>query len=139
MIEARGERQIVLRMIDGEDLLGSLLSVAAESAVIVGGVGMVRDARLGYWNGTEYEEHAVAEPAELLAMQGNLARLDGEPVVHCHLTIARRDGTVTGGHLIAATVANTAEVVLALPDGIVLERRQESTGLAGLYPRTEDG
>jgi len=139
MIEARGERQIVLRMIDGEDLLGSLLSVAAESAVIVGGVGMVRDARLGYWNGAEYEEHAVSEPAELLAMQGNLARLDGEPIAHCHLTVARRDGTVTGGHLIAAMVANTAEVVVDLLDGIVLERKQESTGLAGLHPRTADG
>jgi len=139
MIEARGEREIVLRMVDGEDLLASLLSVSANSAVIVGGVGMVRDVLLGYWNGVEYEEHAVSEPAELLAMQGNLARLDGEPIVHGHLTVARRDGTLTGGHLIAATVANTAEVVLGLCKGIVLERKAEPPGLAGLYPRTEDG
>ena len=139
MIEARGEREIVLRLADGENLLERLLSVSVESAAIVGGIGMVRAARLGYWNGTAYEEHAVADPVELLSLQGNLGRLDGEPIAHCHAVVARRDGTVTGGHLIAATVANTAEVVVDLLDGIVLERKQESTGLAGLHPRTADG
>ena len=30
---------------------------------------------------------------------------------------------------------NTAEIALSLPQGIVLERRQEETGLTGLYPQ----
>jgi predicted DNA-binding protein with PD1-like motif len=136
MIEARGEREIVVRMVDGEDLVAGLLSVAVEGAVILGGIGMVRDARLAYWNGSEYEEHAVSEPTELLAMQGNIAVLEGERIAHCHVTVARRDGSVTGGHLVSATVANTTEIVLGLPSGIVLERRLDANGLAGLYPRT---
>ena len=53
MIEARGERQIVLRMVDGEDLVAGLLSVAAESAVIVGGGSLsgelTREARALGW------------------------------------------------------------------------------------------
>lgn len=136
MIEARGEREIVIRMVDGEDLVAELLSVSVEGAVILGGIGMVRDARLAYWNGSEYEEHAVPEPTELLAMQGNIALREGGRMLHCHLTVARRDGSVTGGHLISATVANTAEIVLGLPSGIVLERRLDANGLVGLYPRT---
>lgn len=136
MIEARGDREIVLRLVDGEDLLGELLNVEVEGALILGGIGMVRDARLGYWNGIEYEEHQIVEPVELLAMQGNIARRDGERMAHCHVTVARRDGTVAGGHLLRATVTNTAEIVLALPKGIVLERRMDPNGLAGLYPRT---
>ena len=138
MIEARGKREIVLRMLDGEDLVSGLRSVPANAAVILGGIGMIRNARLGYWNGTDYEEHEVPEPVELLAMQGNIGRLNEEPALHCHVTVARRDGTVTGGHLISATVANTAEIVLALPTVITLERKLEPNGLAGLYPR-EDG
>lgn len=134
MIVARGKRQIILRMVDGEDLLSQLLSVSVEGAVIVGGVGMIRDARLGYWNGLAYEEHVVTEPVELLALQGNIALRDGERMAHCHVTIARRDGTATGGHLMAATVANTAEIVLDLLEGITLERRAEPSGLVGLYP-----
>ncbi len=135
MIEARGDREVVLRMVDGEDLLAELLGIDLDGAVILGGIGMVRDARLGYWNGVEYEEHEISEPAELLTMQGNIARREDEAIVHCHVTVARRDGTVAGGHLIGATVANTAEIVLHIPLGIVLERRMETNGLAGLYPR----
>jgi predicted DNA-binding protein with PD1-like motif len=136
MIEAHGSREIVVRMVDGENLLERLLAVKVDSAVVIGGIGMVRDATLAYWNGTEYEEHAVPEPAELLSLQGNIGSLNGEPVAHCHATVARRDGTVTGGHLMAATVANTAEIVLGKLDGIVLDRRVEVNGLAGLQPST---
>lgn len=136
MIEAHGSREIVVRMVDGENLLERLLAVKVDSAVVIGGIGMVRDATLAYWNGTEYEEHAVPEPVELLSLQGNIGSLNGEPIAHCHATVARSDGTVTGGHLMAATVANTAEIVLGKLDGIVLERRVEVNGLAGLQPST---
>jgi len=136
MIEARGEREVIVRMLDGENLVENLLSIDVTAAVIVGGIGMVREARLAYWNGTEYEEHEVAEPTELLAMQGNLALRDGERVAHCHLTLARRDGTVVGGHLVAATVANTVELVLTIPEGIRLKRKPEPSGLVGLYPES---
>jgi len=136
MIEARGQREIAVRMVDGEDLVAGLLSISVDTAAILGGIGMVRDARLAYWNGSAYEEHAVPEPVELVSMQGNIALRDGERVVHCHVTVARRDGSVAGGHLVAATVANTVEIVLGKLDGIILERRIEPNGLAGLYPRT---
>jgi len=135
MIEARGREDIVVRMTDGEDLLSGLLGLDVGSALILGGVGMVRELRLGYWNGKEYEEHRVDEPAELLTMQGNIAMHGPKRIVHCHVTVARRDGTVTGGHLLTAKVANTAEIGLRLPPGITLERREEESGLVGLYPR----
>ena len=67
-------------------------------------------------------------------MQGNIAMHGSERIVHCHISVARRDGTVAGGHLLAATVTNTAEIALRLPPGITLERREEDTGLLGLYP-----
>ena len=136
MIEAHAEHDVMVRMLDGESLVDSLLSVELESAIIVGGIGMVRDATLAYWNGSEYEEHIVKEPVELLAMQGTIGRMDGKPIAHCHLTVARRDGSVTGGHLVAATVANTAEVALKKLPGIALERSIEANGLAGLRPRS---
>jgi len=135
MIEARGTNEIVVRMVDGESLAEGLSSIEVKGAAVLCGIGMVRNATLAYWNGAEYEEHVVEEPAELLSMQGNIAPRDGERMVHCHLTVARRDGTVAGGHLVSATVANTAEIVLGKLDGIVLERRLEPNGLAGLHPR----
>ena len=134
MIEVRKEEDVFVRMFDGEDLLAGLSGLSVDSALILGGIGMVRDLRLGYWNGNAYEEHRIDEPTELLTMQGNIAMHGSERVVHCHASVARRDGMVAGGHLLAAKVANTAEIALRLPPGISLERREEATGLIGLYP-----
>jgi predicted DNA-binding protein with PD1-like motif len=138
MIEGRSGADWVIRLVDGERLAASLASLELDSGVILGGIGMVRDARLGYWNGTSYEEHRIAEAAELLSMQGNVAVSPEGRIVHCHLTLALRDGTVRGGHLIEATVTNTAEISLRVLRGVRLSRRIEKNGLLGLYPGAED-
>jgi len=135
MIEARDGTGRVVRLMDGEDLMARLAGLGLDSGIIVAGIGMVRDAELGYWNGETYEIHSIPEACELLAMQGNIGcREDGEKVVHAHLTLARRDGTVAGGHLVRATVENTVEAFLQDLPGVALLRKPEKTGLVGLYP-----
>jgi len=137
MIEARTDTDLVLRLADGEDLMERLRGLRGiRSAVIVGGIGMVRSARLAYWDGQAYEPIEADEPRELLSMQGTIALHDGEPLVHCHVALAAPDGTVRGGHLVGAIVHNTAEIVCRILSEIVLERKTEKTGTVGLYPRT---
>ncbi len=134
MIEARTEHDAVVRMMDGEDLLAGLSGLEIDSAVVVCGIGMLRELELGYWNGAEYEKHRIEQPVELVSLQGTIAQMDGERVVHLHASVAQRDGSTRGGHLFAGTVHNTAEIALRMPPGIALERRQEETGLSGLVP-----
>jgi len=134
MIVARSKDNLVVRLLDGESLMDHLLEIETGSAIIVCGIGMVRDAELGYWNGESYEIHRVPEPCELLAMQGNIGSRDGETIVHAHLTLARKDGSVVGGHLVRATVANTAEIAVRQIHGILLRRKPDPNGLIGLYP-----
>jgi len=135
MIEAKDKAQHVVRLADGEDLMAGLHGLELDSGVILSGIGMVRDAELGYWNGETYEIHRIPEACELLTMQGNVGLLEnGDTVVHAHLTLARRDGTVAGGHLIRATVANTVEAFLLELPGIALHRKPEASGLVGLFP-----
>lgn len=122
-------------MVDGEDLIAGLTDLPIESAVIVCGIGMLREIELGYWNGEVYEKHRVDVPTELVSLQGNVAQFGEERVVHVHACVARRDGTTLGGHLFAGTVHNTAEIALRFLQEIVLERRTEDTGLTGLHPR----
>ncbi len=123
-------------MADGEDLIAGLKGLAVESALVVGGIGMLREIELGYWNGERYEKHRFEPPVELVSVQGNIARFGDERIVHAHACVAKRDGSTLGGHLFAGTVHNTAEIAFVLPRGIALERREEETGLTGLYPRT---
>lgn len=131
MIKAQSEGDLIVKFEDGEDLLKGLASLGIDSG-LVWGIGMIREARLGYWNGAEYEEHRLEEPAELLALHCNLSLKDGRPFPHCHAVLSRRDGTVIGGHLLGAVVHNVNELYIKRL-GLKLERRQEKSGLFGLH------
>lgn len=138
MIEAKNEHEWVVRLQDGEDLVAVLRGLEQDSAHVLTGIGMVREAELGYWNGKEYEVHAYPAPAELISLQGNLG-LDGSGVriVHAHVLLSGQDGSVYGGHLIHATAHNTVELGLLPLEGIDLERKLESNGLVGLIPKVK--
>ena len=138
MMQARIGDDMVVRLADGEDFAAALAAVPIDSGVIVGGIGMLKNVRLGYWNGHSYEEHCINEPGELLSAQGTLAAGPEGRAVHCHVSIARRDGTVCGGHLIAAEASTTTEIVLRVFRGIRLVRRPDPNGLLGLYPELSD-
>ena len=134
MIKAESGQDIAIRLIDGEDLIDSLMSLLLDRAVLVSGVGMLRDLELGYWNGSGYDVQRIPEPVELLSLQGNFARKEDEIIIHCHATIAKHGAASFGGHVLRATVNNTAEIYIRKLAGISMERKMEETGLAGLYP-----
>lgn len=137
MIEAGTERDVVVRLMDGEDLVGELLRLPVDAGIVACGIGMLREIELGYWNGEVYEKHSVDEPVELVSLQGTIARLGDERIVHVHACVGRRDGSALAGHLFSGTVHNTAEIALSLPRGIALERKPEKNGLSGLCPRLQ--
>ncbi len=139
MIVVRDEAAWIARLHDGEDLLQGLSSLGVRAGVIVGGIGMVRDLVLGYWDGEKYVEERLNEPVELLSLQGNLGDEDGKPVLHAHVVAGRKGGEAIGGHLLAATVHNTAELVLLPLHRVRMCRRREATGLLGLYPEGSRG
>lgn len=134
MYAAETETEIVVRLEDGENVHQTLQSLGLTAGVILGGIGMLRDITLAFWNGHEYVRHAMKGPAELLSLQGNFSRKEGEPFLHCHAVLGLEDGSVVGGHLMNATVNETNEIVLQKIPGVVMERRIEPSGLHGLYP-----
>lgn len=131
MLKAEAGADLIVKLEDGADLLEELARLGVEAGLVLG-IGMVREARLGYWNGSAYEEHKLAEPAELLSLHCNLSLKEGKPFPHCHAVLARRDGTVIGGHLLGATVHNVNELYIKRLE-LRLERRKEKSGLFGLY------
>ncbi|MCR4392174.1 MAG: DUF296 domain-containing protein [Candidatus Acetothermia bacterium] len=135
MIKAESGSVVVVRCQDGERLPDVLLELGLQAAGILCGIGMVRDLALGYWDGEKYVEERVEEPVELLSLQGNIGDEEGRPVVHVHVVAGRKGGEAIGGHLLSATVHNTAEIILLPLAGVRLARRREPTGLLGLYPQ----
>lgn len=133
MLKAQSGENWVVRLQDGEKLPEALRELGT-SGVVPCGVGMLRDVVFGFWDGKSYREERVEEPVELLSLQGNVGEGPEGVVVHLHVVVGKEGGQALGGHLLSATVHNTAEIaVLGLP-GVRLIRRPEPTGLLGLYP-----
>lgn len=95
-------------------------------------IGAFQDATLGYFDREkkDYERIEVGEQVEVLTLAGDVARKDGEPKVHAHVVLGRRDGTTVGGHLLEAHVWPTLELILTESPGHLQRRHDEETGLA---------
>jgi len=104
----------MLRFDEGQDLFEALTAFAEREAVRAGavtfGIGMLRAASFGYWDGGKYVPHDLTAPHELIALHGSIARADARPSVHLHAAAAGPDHRLVGGHLLRATVGVLAEV-----------------------------
>jgi uncharacterized protein len=78
-------------------------------------IGALDHVKLGWFN-WETKKYQVAaefdEQVELLSLIGDLALHDGQPQVHAHLVVGRKDGSAHGGHLLEARVRPTCELIL---------------------------
>ena len=124
----------MLRLDDGQDLFETLSGFARRedlrAAFVVAGIGMVRRATIGYWDGTRYQPHEITVPHEVVALHGSIARADGAPSIHLHIAAAGPDHRVVGGHLMQATVGALGEILLETFPGRTFGRpMNESFGL----------
>jgi uncharacterized protein len=102
----------------GDELAQGLLEFAKReklSAASFKAVGACSSVRLVWfnWQSKRYEPSVTLdEQVELLSLIGDVALKDGEPAVHAHVVIGKKDGTAHGGHLLKALIRPTCEVVL---------------------------
>jgi uncharacterized protein len=96
-------------------------------------IGALSSVKLGWlnWETKKYEPSvSLAEQVELLSLIGDVALKDGEPQVHAHVVIGKRDGTAHGGHLLQAHVRPTCEVVLTESPGHLKKEFDPAAGIA---------
>lgn len=102
----------------GDELATSLKQFAVQRKLAGSSfkaIGALSSVKLGWFNWeTKKYETAVAlnEQVELLSLIGDIALKDGEPQVHAHVVVGKRDGTAHGGHLLEALVRPTCELIL---------------------------
>jgi uncharacterized protein len=103
------------------------------SAASFTAIGAFSEATLGYfeWESREYEHIAVREQTEVLALIGDIAvEAAGRKKLHAHVVLGKRDGSACGGHLLAAKVRPTLEVIVSATPGHLQRRHDAKTGLA---------
>jgi predicted DNA-binding protein with PD1-like motif len=123
----------------GQEVMKGLLAFARKHQLVAGhltGIGAVSDTIIGYFDpqtNTYLRNHEKGQ-AEVLSLTGNLALDDNAPFFHVHISLGRRDGSGRGGHLFAATVRPTVEVVLTAYPKPVRRKTDPETGLPLLDP-----
>lgn len=127
----------------GEEVMRGLVEFAERRAVgsaSFTAVGAFQSAELSFFD-PEAKAHVpipVLEQTEVLALTGNIALKDGQPVAHTHAVLGRRDGSTVGGHVQRATVGPTLEVMVTVYARPLLRRLDPDRGLPVL-DREGDG
>jgi uncharacterized protein len=135
LLNENGERVFAVIFETGDDPVAGLTRFADEQklgASAFTAIGAFSEATLGYfdWEKKDYERIPVKEQVEVLALVGDVALQDGKPKLHAHVVLGRRDGSACGGHLLAARVRPTLEVIVTESPVHLRRKHDPVTGLA---------
>lgn len=94
----------------GEEAVEGLAKFAREESIEVASftaIGGFETASIGFFNleTRGFDEIPFYEPqVEVLSLVGEITKENGEPHVHGHVVLGRRDGSTLGGHLLRGVV-----------------------------------
>ncbi|QPF87503.1 DNA-binding protein [Bradyrhizobium genosp. L] len=131
-----GERIHVVVLNSGEEAFATLADVARNlhiTAASLTAIGAFAQATVGWFDFERktYRKIEVAEQCEVLSAIGDIAvGDDGKPGLHVHVVLGLADGTTRGGHLLAATVRPTLEVVMTETPAVLRRTRRPELGIA---------
>ncbi len=134
--EDDGQRTFALIFETGDELMDQLERFAAQERVAGAqftAIGAFREVTLGYfdWETKKYIDRRLAEQVEVASLTGDIALgPDGAPAIHVHCVLGRRDYSAVAGHLLAATIRPTLELVLVESPVHLRKRHDRQSGLA---------
>ena len=99
-------------------------------------IGAVNGATLGWFDPQRkmYKKIPITGQHEVIGMSGDIALYQGKPVVHTHMVVGASDGTPHAGHVLAATVAPTLEVMVTVNPIKMQKRLDADTDLTLIDP-----
>lgn len=132
-IGERGETHVLV-FDKGDEVMENLRAFAAGRELTAGhftAIGAFSDVVLGFLDPEtkQYERIVVDEQVEALSLVGDVSLENGEPLIHAHVVVGKRDGSAHGGHLLEAHVWPTLEVVLTESPAHLRRAVDRETGL----------
>ena len=119
----------------GSDLLKELETFVRSKGINLAwlsGVGAVSRAAIRYYDQPKQEwvDLDFDRRLEVVAMQGNVSLMDGQPILHVHVVLADEEGRCYGGHLAHNTLVFNMEILLTTLSGPAVTRKLDpQTGL----------
>jgi predicted DNA-binding protein with PD1-like motif len=118
----------------GDEAFSGLLEFAQKYQITSAhftAIGAVSGATLGWFNPQRkmYKKIPIGGQHEVIGMSGDIALYQGKPVVHTHMLVGNSDGTTRGGHVLAAYVSPTLEVMVTAEPVTMQKRLDPATDL----------
>ena len=129
------DSRYMLRLVNGEEMMATLLGFAEERKIgcgVVRGLGAAAGAEIAFYDLEKkaYTTNAINEEAEVGGLIGNFTRApDGEAAVHIHTSLGKRDWTSITGHVNSLTVGATLELDVEVFPGMLQRKFDEAIGL----------
>ena len=137
LLDQHGSKTYALVFDKGDELVDGLMQFAQQQnldAASFTGIGAFSSATLGYFDRErmDYTKIPVDQQVEVLTLAGNIAFDTGkrQPKIHAHVIVGRADGSTLGGHVLAAHVWPTLELVLVEAPAHLRRASDSETGLA---------
>jgi uncharacterized protein len=138
---SRGEQTKEYAVIfgEGDEAFSGLLVFAQKYRVTSAhftAIGGLSSATLAWYDPQRkmFKKIPIDGQVEVASMIGDIALYQGKPVVHAHMVVATSDGTAHGGHVLAAYVSPTLEVMVTVDPVAMQKRFDPENGLTLIDP-----
>jgi predicted DNA-binding protein with PD1-like motif len=120
-------KQYAVIFYQGDEAFSGLLEFAEKYQVTSAhftAIGALNGATLAWFDPQRkmYKKIPIVGQHEVIGMSGDIALYQGKPVVHTHMVVGSPDGAALGGHVLAAYVSPTLEVMVTV-DPITMQKR----------------
>jgi predicted DNA-binding protein with PD1-like motif len=135
-----GQRTFAVVLDAGDETMASLRDFVAKekiAAAQITGIGAFSSVVLKYfeWERKQYLDNRLDEQVEVASLLGDVALApSGEPAIHIHLVVGRRDGSAWAGHLGTGHVRPTLEVIVTESPAHLRKVHDPRSGLALIQP-----
>lgn len=123
-----------IRLERKEKIIESLKEFCAKNNVKCGyffGIGALEEVELAHYivNNKKYTSKILKQPLEIVNMSGNIAEMNNEVYLHCHITLSDEKMRAIAGHLKEGTISATCEIVLIGSKSRIDRKYDETIGL----------
>lgn len=124
----------ILRLDKGEEIVDTLRKFCQDQGITLGwinGLGAVNRASIGLFETATKKYHAreYTGDMEISSLTGNISTMQGDVYLHLHACLSDAENKTFGGHLNAATISATGELIIGVIDGTVDREFSEEIGL----------
>ena len=132
-------KQYAVIFYQGDEAFSGLLEFAEKYHVAsahFSAIGALNGATLAWFDPQRkmYKKIPINGQHEVIGMSGDIALYQGKPVVHTHMVVGSPDGTTQGGHVLAAYVSPTLEVMVTVDPVAMQKRFDPATDLTLIDP-----